>query len=45
MAEATFAQLAVEYWKLLRIIDRTLENVPEHLRNGSRHKSDTRARG
>ena len=28
----TMAQLAVEYWKLLRVLDRALESVPEDRR-------------
>jgi len=29
MIEANFAQLAVEYWKLLRILERALESLPD----------------
>lgn len=30
--ETTLAHLAVEYWKLMRAVERTLELMPEHAR-------------
>jgi hypothetical protein len=30
--ESSLAQLAVEYWKLLRTVERAIEVVPEHAR-------------
>ncbi len=31
-SDETMARLAVEYWKLLRVLERALENVPEDRR-------------
>jgi hypothetical protein len=31
-SDDTLARLAVEYWKLLRVLERVLENVPEERR-------------